>query len=334
MPFRFRRWALVLGLAAFELSAAGAHAQGRDVPTFPDAAAQWINSAPLSAEQLKGKAALLWYFEEDCPRCREKWPAMLELSRRYADEPIVFIAVNSGSARGEIETYAKQNRINWPIIVDSSREFEKASDVGEISLQNIHQMKLLMGDGTFRNGNWQDLEGSITAGLKGAEWRVDPKSVAAPLKGAWVDVELGRYASAASVLTKSLKAPKPEVKESAEKLVEFVKEQFDADLASAKSLEESGEKWKAYRAYSTLLDKFKGYEMAESVEKTRKQLSTDRVVKEELAAWKLYEQAAKQIASPAAATKKRANSILEKLVKDQPETEAGQKARELLSRAG
>ena len=68
-----------------------------EAPQFPVDPAVWINSSPLSLQQLRGKAVFLWFFEETCPQCREKWPSMIERAQQMKDQPIVFIAVNSGA---------------------------------------------------------------------------------------------------------------------------------------------------------------------------------------------------------------------------------------------
>ena len=65
-----------------------------EAPPLPSDPGVWINSPPLSVQQLKGKAVFLYFFEETCPRCREKWPALMEKSAEFKNQPIIFIAVN------------------------------------------------------------------------------------------------------------------------------------------------------------------------------------------------------------------------------------------------
>lgn len=325
----------VLSLIGCCLSTSGSLlAQEGGALAFPEATAQWVNSSPLTVAQLKGKGVFLWYYEESCPSCRRKWPMLLELSRRYAEQPIVFIAVNSGTSRGEVETYVQQNNISWPVIVDPTRQFEKASGLDEISLQNVHQAKLVLADGSVHNGDWDDVEGSIKEGLVGAEWKVSPKGLSPALKPAWTAVEFGNYAAVASTLTKSLKSGKPDVKASAEKLMKVVQPLIDTQVAEVKAAEEAGDKWKLYRAYAVLFEKFKGYELPEGAEKTYKDLAKDPAVKEEVAALKVYEQAASRYVGATGLNKKRAQALLEKLAKDKPGTEAAGKALALLNQGG
>jgi hypothetical protein len=64
--------------------------------------------------------------------------------------------------------------------------------------------------------------------------------------------------------------------------------------------------------------------------KTQKSLANDTVVKDELAALKMYELAMKSEEVGATAVSKRAQTMLKKLVKEKPDTEAGKKALAIL----
>src|SRR6185295_16887547 len=135
------------GMLAVALLLAGAARAGDRAPEFPSDPACWINSPPLSLAALKGKAVLLWYYDGDCPTCRKRWPELLALSQKYAGEPIVFIAVNSGSPRDTVARYAVGVGCPWPILVDSNRRFEKATLNEKISLENIYQAYYITADG-------------------------------------------------------------------------------------------------------------------------------------------------------------------------------------------
>src|SRR5262245_2815397 len=49
------------------------------LPTDPSA---WLNAPPLTPQMLEGKGVVLWFFEEQCPTCRGKWPGMYELAKK------------------------------------------------------------------------------------------------------------------------------------------------------------------------------------------------------------------------------------------------------------
>lgn len=296
---------------------------------FPSEPAMWVNSDPISMSALKGKGAFVWFYEEGCPRCRERWPSMLATAKKYEGKPIVFIAVNSGTDRDEVQDYAESTGLNWPILVDSSREFEKQSGVNQISLQNIYQCRIITADGKMVPGSF-DMEASIQRALQGAAWKVDPAEVPDALKKAWLGVESGNYADAGLTIRKSLNSPKSDVKSAAEKLNAVVQKEIAEQVAVAKAARDQGNKWNAYLAYAGVTERFQGFELPTEVLSAKKELSTDVQVKAGLVAIKSLENARKLVESGKPVTQKRAISMLEKIIKDLPGTDLATAAQALL----
>lgn len=183
--------------------AQGPNSSGADEFKLPADPAMWVNSGPITSDALKGKAAFLWFYEEGCPTCRKKWPEMIELSKKFQDQPIVFIGVNSGNPRGAVEQYLRSVRVGWPTIVDMNRQLEQAAGVDEISLQNIHQAKIITANGQLGDGNWSNLSETVERALAGAKWMVPPDEVPAPLKQAWLNIEFNQFAVAGPMIKKS-----------------------------------------------------------------------------------------------------------------------------------
>lgn len=315
----------ILLAGSMTLSATAASAAEGDKLQLPTAPTAWVNSAPITTEMLAGKAAFLWYYEEGCPTCRAKWPAMLAAAKKFEGKPIVFIAVNSGNDRAEVQQYAREVGLPWPVIVDPDRSFEKASDVNEISLQNIYQGRLLMPDGTLARATF-DIEESAPRALATAKWRVDPSEVPESLKPAWLQVEFGNFAAPAAQLKKSVNAVMPETKAAAEKLMAAVQIELDKEAEAAKQTLAGGNKWDAYKAYAALVAKFKGYDLPSDALTTVKELATEETVRTELAAGKLWDSAQRQSGNGAAATMKR-------ITKQYPGTEAATQAQAWLDKA-
>ena len=325
LTFGVLSWVTMLGgVAQAQFSSAGKPEIA--LPANPQA---WLNSPPLTAEALQGKAMVLWFFEEGCPRCREKWPGMIETANKFQGQPVVFVGVNSGNPREAVDQYAQEVSLKWPVIVDTDRSFEKACGVSEISLQNIYQIKVLTAQGTLTGGDWSDVEGTAKKGLAGAAWRVDPTKIPAALQDAWRAVEFGSYSLAAAAIKKHLASPKPDVKAGAEALQEAVKKEIDALVAQATTSRESGDKWAAYKSYALASEKFKGYDLPTEVRDQLKSLAGDDKVKMNLAASKLLDTARKQVNNP-----KTALATLARIVKQYPESDAAKQAQTFLDQAG
>ena len=243
----------------------------------------------------------------------------------------MFVAVNSGTARKDVEAYARLNSIAWPMIVDADRSFEKLSNVGEISLQNIHQLRVLTADGRWVPGNWAEFEETASRSAQDAKWKVDPKNIPQTLRPAWQAVEFGNYTSAAAIIKRNLSSPKSDMKNAANELHQFVQDLITSQVEAAKKAADSGDKWEAYKGYSSLAVKFKGYDIPAEAAKAARELATDKSVRDELRAAKSLDSAKTTIASSAAGAEKRGRTMLEKLIKEFPESEAAKEATSILA---
>lgn len=306
-------------------------------PPLPKNPAQWVNSQPLSYEQLRGKAIYLVFFEETCPKCRAAWPDILSAAKSNEKLPVVFIAVNSGTQRAEVERYAQQVKINWPIIVDTDRSFEKefaSSSVGEISLQNIRQIRGISASGKIESLPYDDYSDAIKGLAQGATWKVERAEVPPEMIPLWQQVEFGAYGGVAQPLKKAALSNRPEVKSVAEKMLAVVdaerQELENEALASA----EAGNKFKAYELLLKLNDTFKGYPLSDGATKLKKDLPKDPQVKSGLAALKQIQNIERQLANAKPQLKEKLGEQLSKMVTDYPETQLADHAASLLKGAG
>jgi len=290
----------------------------------------WANGEPISAESLRGKGVFLYFFEENCPRCRDRWPLLMDKAAKYAADPIVFVAVNSGTSKHELEQYARGVNLTWPILVDQDRSFERRADVGEISLQNVMQAAYLSAGGELRRGDWSDIDGTIRAALAGAKWNVDPDRIPAELLPAWRSVEFCQYAEARPALVKGLASRKEDVKAAAEKLSDFVESRSARDLAVAEASLSEGHKLRAYQRYGVIAEKFAGYSAAEQAAAARRELAKDPGLKKEIVSLKQFEKQRELVYSPKQAVREKARAAIQKLIDAEPASEAARLGRELL----
>lgn len=332
MPLRFARLCL-LGIA-FAMSQRVGWSQepsGRSAPKLPNHPAMWINSPPVTNEMLAGKAAVLYFFEETCPRCVEAWPKLLfTAGSKFEGTPVMFIAVNSGTSRPQLEAYLKKNKVTWPTICDTDRSFEREFGFN-ISLENTRQVRLLLPDGSFKPGDPENLEGSAVEALRDAKWKVEPKDVPPMLQPAWLAIEFGKYPDAALLLKKHLNS-RGDLKEAAARLQQVVLEDLNRQLEAAKAAADEDRKWDAFKRYAAISTRFKGYTLPPEVAAQLKELANDEAIKEEQAALKILDTALQSAArSPAA--RKGALRQLQKLIDEHPNTEAAQEARKLLDQS-
>jgi thiol-disulfide isomerase/thioredoxin len=281
-------WLALVGFSFLGQSpAASAQTTSEGPPQMSPDPSVWLNGGPITADMLKGKAAFVYYFEEGCPRCRERWPALQAMAKKFDDKPIVFIAVNSGNPRETVARYVQDVKLAWPVLVDTSREFERQSNVNEISLQNIYQVRIIKPDGQMDPGSFSEPEESVNKALEGAKWNYDPTGIPASLFPLWRSLEFGMAPGpAGSLLKQGLASKDADTKAAAEKLNTLVQEKITEDMKVAKEAFAAGEKWKSYKLVDALATTYTGIELPESVTKAKTALAGDEEVKKQLQAQK------------------------------------------------
>ena len=307
-----------------------AEVRADQAPPFPTDPNAWINSGPLSVSGLKGKGIVLYFFEEDCPRCRARWPELIEASKKMEGQPVVFIAVNSGNPRAKTQGYVQQVKVPWPVLVDTSRDFEKACGLfQEISLQNIFQVRYIKPDGEILPGLADDIGETADKAVEGAAWKIDPETIPDALKSTWLAVEIGNYKGIAGSLKKSTSSSKKDVKESAAKLMEVVQKEIDDLMAKIKEAQDGSNSYRAFELLTELTEQFNGFELPKEAVTLKKELSKDSKVKAGQTAAKNLDLARKQMASGNPGLVSKAKTTLEKIAADFPDTNLALQAKGL-----
>jgi len=285
----------------------------------------WITGTPITTESMRGKAIVLYFFEEGCPRCREKWPAIVAAAKQSRGKPVMLIAVNSGSPPDRLARYVKEQGLDFPVIADVDRSLEKAAGVQAVSLNNIWQARVIDPDGKLQLGDGGDIPGTLESAAASANWNVDPEKFPAEMLPTWQMVEFGNYAGAAKMVTRYSRDGKPAVKSAGEILQAFVVGKLNESVALAEQVAQDGNAWQAFRRYDTIKSEFAGYTLPVAVESEWLRLKNDESIKTEIEAVKLYQTALKIIAS-GRANPARVKAMKDKIIEKYPGTEAAQLA--------
>jgi glutathione peroxidase-family protein len=96
-----------------------------------EAAADWINSPPLSWKDLRGKVVLIdvWTFE--CWNCYRSFPWLHGLESRYSAQGLQLIGVHSPEfdaekVRASIEAATKKYELGFPVMIDNDHSYWNA----------------------------------------------------------------------------------------------------------------------------------------------------------------------------------------------------------------
>ena len=261
------------------------------------------------------------------------WPGLQAVASKYQDKPVLFLAVNSGSARPLLQAYLRKNRVRWPAIADPDRSFERSCGVPMISLKNICQIRILRPDGKLVATSTTRLEASLTNVLAKAKWNVDPTGIPVGLKATWFQVEFGNFAQAAASIKKAANSRKTETKQAGTKLRDYVTGKMTAQLEAAKKAEADGKTWEAYRGYSDATARYKGYDLPKDLAMTARRLAADPAVKQEVSALRILAAARRKLAGKSASSRKSGLRAIQRLAQKQPDTQAGREAQRLLDQA-
>ena len=128
----FARW-LVLAVAL--VAAAAGAAAGRPastaatpLPVEPlkpslSGATAWLNSPPLTLEQLRGKVVLVDFWTYSCINCLRTLPAVRAWARTYASQGLVVIGVHAPEFEFEhdpqrVRKALVEQQVDWPVAID------------------------------------------------------------------------------------------------------------------------------------------------------------------------------------------------------------------------
>ena len=164
-----------------------------------------------------------------------------------------------------------------------------------------------------------------------AKWNVDPEGIPASLKTSWQAIEFGDFVSAARTLQRALKSKNTEIQTAAQTLNEYVQGELADTLEKAAAAKTDGDEWLAFKTYTELQYRFKGYDTGTDVKAELETLADSESVKNQMSASRQLENALKTASRSGI---QRAAKRLKKIIKQYPDTEAAQKAQDLLDAAG
>ena len=145
-PRNARKFALALtaGLVAVSLVTAFAGLKVGDA--FPDLA-KFKLEGKLPAD-LKGKIVFVDFWASWCGPCKDSFPAMDELQKKYAPQGLVIIAVNEDEKKSDMEDFLKENKASFTVVRDAAPDGKKLVDKVEIA--TMPSSFILDGDGKVR----------------------------------------------------------------------------------------------------------------------------------------------------------------------------------------
>jgi thiol-disulfide isomerase/thioredoxin len=97
----------------------------------PEIGNVWLNSAPLSFRQLRGRAVLVDFWDYTCVNCIRTLPYVQAWYERYRSKGLTVIGVHTpeftfAQYEANVERGVREFGLTYPIVIDSNREIWKA----------------------------------------------------------------------------------------------------------------------------------------------------------------------------------------------------------------
>lgn len=90
-----------------------------------DGAVQWLNSAPLTADHLRGKVTLVYFWTYSCINCLRTLPYLRAWADKYKDQGLTVVGVHTPEfafekAPDNVARAVSGLRVNFPVAIDSN----------------------------------------------------------------------------------------------------------------------------------------------------------------------------------------------------------------------
>lgn len=160
------------------------HVKAPDLPR----AVKWLNSPPLSMEQLRGKVVLVDFWEYTCVNCIRTLPYLKAWQQKYKDKGLVIIGVHTpefqfAKAEANVTRAAKEFGLTYPLMVDSDQLVWRAYGNQYWPAKYLIDTQGFVRYVHFGEGSYDLTESKIQQLLRAANPKVELPDITPPVRG-------------------------------------------------------------------------------------------------------------------------------------------------------
>jgi cytochrome c biogenesis protein CcmG, thiol:disulfide interchange protein DsbE len=142
----------VLAVLLLGLNLATAAGPVKEGDTFPDLSKFGLEG---TLPDIKGKIVLVDFFASWCGPCKESFPAMNDLQKKYGEKGFIILAINLDKKKSDMDGFIKDHPANFVIVRDGENKLVK-----EVKIATMPSSFVLDKDGKVKSAH---------RGFKGAE---------------------------------------------------------------------------------------------------------------------------------------------------------------------
>jgi thiol-disulfide isomerase/thioredoxin len=98
--------------------------------SFPDLAAFKLEGR--LPDNLKGKVVMVDFWASWCDPCKESFPVMEDLHKRYGPRGLVIIAVNVDENRSDMQAFLKKNTATFTVLRDAKQKLVEQTGIATL----------------------------------------------------------------------------------------------------------------------------------------------------------------------------------------------------------
>lgn len=124
---------MLVGVLALTVCATSALAGGKAMKVgdaLPDLKTFGLEGA-LPAD-LNGKVVLLDFWASWCGPCKESFPVMEDLHKKYAEKGLIILAVNVDEDAGAMKDFLKEHSVTFPILHDATKKLVGTANISSM----------------------------------------------------------------------------------------------------------------------------------------------------------------------------------------------------------
>jgi len=308
------------------LSALGTAA--KQAPEFPPGT--FSDGKRYSLDELRGRVVVLFFYEQNCPRCAGLIPERNDIVQQYRDQPVTFIAIAAGDTADQAKAYLKRTGLEMPVFADKLSLMEKLYGT-KISLNNIFQFRVIDASGKIV-GYTMDQK-TIDAALAGVKQAYAAQDYHEQLADVVAALNMDKHSIALRELRRYLNSRDEGIKASAEALSTAVLEQAKGWVEQADALVET-DPLRAGRLYDQASDLFPKEAFGKDARTKLKELMSSPAVKNETAARKMYAKMTRAIEKMEPNQTPELIAYAKKIAEQYPDTPTGNRCADLAAKLG